>query len=227
MFFDNLDEATQARVVDWVVEFVRANSITCKAAEEKLAVPKHNRLETHALSLVMETTDAEHFSETTCFILRWEDVATRLARRVRIEIGADDQPAVVFQLLPVEDHRSCKIIINNVGVKMDKEPKPRRPILPNHVMLRWEMQEAQLFAGPILPNQRKAEDQCAACMALKLLEKPFAEEEHDLFVCCACLSRWHLDCSAKTGLALGEISEPLTVSSLGTSFTCSVCCHLG
>ena len=203
------------------------------------------KLEVHNISLVRVDTggvDKSHASgpvnvcDTSCIYVRWENVATRQARPVRI----DENNKVVCQFYDIEPYRSAKILITNTSAAIWREKKRDRCALPDWVVTVQRVESAWAFAGPLMCNEDLPSDDCVACCTARrvaldaeemdLLDCDDEERRRgELFQCHSCLHKWHPACDTEFAECLGLADDDIDVfqaHECGTSFRCSACASI-
>ena len=190
-----------------------AGRVSAAQAEQSARERLKPKLELHNISLVRVDTggvDKAHASgsvnvcDTRCIYVRWENVATRQARPVRI----DERNKVVCQFYPIDDYRSATILITNTNSAIWRERRTDRCPLDDWVVTVQRVESARAFAGPLMCNGEGPSDECVACCTARrialdaddmdLLDCDDEElRRGELFHCHSCLHKWHPACDTE------------------------------
>jgi len=182
---------------------------------------QHGGLTQHFLSLVRVTTQE---AETSVIIARWEDVAPRRGRRVRI----DSLSRVIYQFMPVQTFEAgaAHVVIADVLALMLPIGRAGRCKLPDWVLDVWRSEEAWLCCG----RRQSTESRqllCLGCLHAVRLGGDTAckarADSGDLFCCFGCLSMWHMECHHGFAKAHGKATRDCEAHGLGSSFACLLC----
>ena len=213
-------EVANARVAEAIAMDAARNLDNVARARSRQAA-QHAGLTQHFLSLVRVTTTE---AETSVFIVRWEDVARRLGRRVRI----DSLNRVIYQFLPVQSFgaESAHVVIADVMVLMLPIGRVGRSKLPDWVLDVWRSEEAWLCCGPRQSTESR-QLLCLGCLhAVRLGGNTACKaraDSGDLFCCSGCLSMWHMECHHGFAKASGKALRDCEAHDLGSSFACLLC----
>jgi hypothetical protein len=112
-----------------------------------------------------------------------------------------------------------EIILNTIGVRSHKEPKERRPPLPELAKQLMRMWESSYCCMHSHQHESLSLDGCVLCSDGCLTQdisedNSVANSSEAVKVCCMCLLPWHVSCSKKAAQQFGMICTTSVVSDL-------------
>ena len=163
-------------------------------AEARARLKEENTkpVDRHTLSLVRAHTPGDD-GGTLILLVRWERLATREGRPVRI----DQFNRVIFHFLGQADFSGAEIVIADVGVSMTKDTRAFQAQLPEWVVTVWRTEEAALHAGHVLGIA------CSSCLhSLEARGEPSAlAYDGGVFQCSNVLARFPCEVRRSDGRA--------------------------
>ena len=151
----------------------------------------------------MQTDDGQ------VIFVTWVSAVSRDARRVTLDKDMKIK-AIVAYLVPVEDFRLARVLINTVGFPMVKRPKEHRMRMPSWCVLKQWQASVENYSGPYVEDAVSdcgvpSMSQCVACTACSEVEvdQKAALDNLDLQVCSSCLTPWHRACATTVPFTYG------------------------
>jgi hypothetical protein len=176
---------------------------------------------------VIDTCISLVASAEDCFFVRWVSYAKTQFRRVTLD-KRGRIVTIVATWVPIETLGGERVVIRDVGVRMLVAKAEGRPLMPSWCILLQRRCLAELYPGPMV---RRGDDQsdCVACMGVQSFYEGSAETGGnirprcaDLFACCSCVQRWHLECAMFYSVSPEHLQHVVATSD-AFQFRCPFC----